>query len=210
MSVASPYRDMLMRGRAQATMEEFRRQFEVQRVVPYKDDAQVKKFLQQYSGRVVTLSTGATGEEETTWVYNPNNFLSKAWRPLRLQLYPARVALVNAARRQPLKDDPFCPDARVINGKVADRLVPVATSVAAFRGMTLDECEAYDRACAEAAQRYVRACEDFAEHGATVERWREYCAAYPPMYATLWLSFFWRSEAAHGAPPSPVPCRLSC
>ena len=110
-----------------------------------KKDEDIRQFLQGYGGRAFQDDGGVW------WVYNPNSYLSPAWRHLRINIYPARFPLVNGCRTTKLESDPLSPDARIFGARVADRLVPVAQTLSLFHGMTLDDCDRYTERVNEVA-----------------------------------------------------------
>merc|ERR1719388_300740 len=57
--------------------------------------------------------------------------------------------------------------------------------------MSLSDCRRYHEAVDLAAEKYLQICGDFAK-SPTVAGWRAYMEASAPLYAAVWLSFFWR------------------
>ncbi len=128
----------------------------------------------------------------TYWVANPNHYLSPMLRTMVVDSFARRVALVNLARTAPVGADVFYPETLVVDGKVHDRLQPLAETVAAFAGMTLDEAWRFYEGFAASGPAYVAACEAFAAEPVAA-RWHAYRAAFTDLAAYFWLSWFFRA-----------------
>jgi phosphohistidine swiveling domain-containing protein len=179
------------------TKEELENQFSLVTVELPPDDRDTLEFLQLYHRLHIDPSDGSN------WVYNPNAYLSPAWCQLRLLSYGERFELVNGSRTVPLHADPFSgtqakivsfPPAKANEShrlKVCDRVVPVRDTLSVFHGMGLEECWAFHRTCEVVAEEFMEACADFGQV-ATVEKWRRYIRTASRLYATTWLSYFFR------------------
>jgi len=170
-----------------ATREEIQSEFAVQQPVKPKSDEDIISFLSEYH-------RSRRDKNREIWVHNPNTPLSPAWCTIRRTIYRARLLLVNSARINKLTEDPFGPDHCTFPGNVvADKYWPAAKTMSAFDGMSLEECDRYHKCVDNAAQKYLCVCASFANRP-SVQGWKDYLSAYAPLYAALWLSYFWRSH----------------
>jgi phosphohistidine swiveling domain-containing protein len=168
-----------------ASRFELEGEFRVQQPTLPKKDSDVLAFLKSY-GR-------CRFADDDVWIHNPNSPLSPWFAALRTSVYPARAALLETALgTNAPKPDVFCGDFRIFeDGVVADKFVPIEDTLRAFQNVGLAECRQYHDAVDDAGRRYHRACAAFAA-APSVATWRAYAAAFAPLHAALWLSFFWR------------------
>lgn len=167
-----------------ATQAELNIQFKPVPVETLGSEEESLSFLKSF-GRV--HDDGAGG----WWVANPNHALSPAWQQMTIDGLSRRMSMVNACRAQP-GEDPFEPGGLVFDGKVHDRLQPLARTISAFDGMNLEECTAFLQGYRGAGADYLAACEGLATK-ISVATWRAYASAYADLSAHAWLSWFFRT-----------------
>lgn len=172
------------------TAAEFEQRFVVVKVESPPPDAETFEFLKLYKRLHVDESDGSG------WVFNPNAHLSPIWCEIRLASYDKRWQLIDREREEGVANPFLGTQTRILEfaggvRKVADRLVPVAQTMAAFAGWSLAECQAFHDRCERASEAYISACEDFARE-ATVAKWRSYTNAAAIFYSAGWLSYFFR------------------
>jgi phosphohistidine swiveling domain-containing protein len=166
-----------------ATMEELEGQFVKQKIVKPKNDDESIKFLRDY-GRLIE-------EGGNLYTRNPNTALSPIWRQLYKSIYAARFPLVNSCRNNKFQKDVLSNVCKDIGKYNVDLLVPTNRTLSIFEGMSLEECERYHKKVDDSSHEYIQACMAFFEIPC-IENWNIYQEKYAPIYASLWLSFFWR------------------
>ena len=170
-----------------ASCEEMKNQYVTQKIVDIKGDEETISFLNNYE-RLITVN-----EEncEKLYVKNPNTKLSPAWIKIYSNIYQTRFVLVNSCRTKKLEKDPLSNIYKIIDGFNVDLLVPSKQTISVFEDMSLLDCQTYHNKVDSSAKDYLSACEAFQKNPSR-ENWKNYIKAYAPLYASLWLSYFWR------------------
>lgn len=167
-----------------ATEEELTRKFEVVEVEELVSDGESLAFL-------VSFQRAFQDDEGTWWVANPNHPVAPMLQTMILDSFARREALVNAARDRPI-GEVFYPETRVREAVVHDRLQPLADTLQAFEGMTLDEAWRFYAQFRAAGHAHVAACEAFAQAPSDAA-FEAYRAAFTDLAAYFWLSWFFRT-----------------
>jgi phosphohistidine swiveling domain-containing protein len=171
-----------------ASNEEMQNQFVTQKIIDLKGEEETVKFLNNYD-RLITVNEG---DSKHLYVRNPNTKLSPAWIKIYGNIYKARFPLVNSCRTTKLASDPLSNIIKTIDGYNADLLVSSKQTISVFEGMTLEDCQAYHDAVDAKAKEYLSACDAFRKNPSSAN-WKNYIKTYAPLYASLWLSYFWRT-----------------
>jgi len=174
------------------TSKEFELRFAVCDIEKPTEDKELFEFLKLYKRLYVDPSDGSG------WVFNPNAHLSPVWCEIRLLGYSKRWGLIARSDMA----DPFAGrEAKVLRFreggggevvKVADKLEPVESTMSAFAGWSVEDCDAFHKRCEVVADEFMRACLIFSTEGASLERWRDYVERAAVFYASTWLSYFFR------------------
>lgn len=129
------------------------------------------------------------------YALNPNFAMAPAFAELMSHIYKARFGMVNAARTTKLTKDTFCNDIHIFKTEegswLGDKLVPCSETMAALKGMTLDDCKQYSKNVDDNCDSYLKACAAFKENP-TMANWNQYREHHSLLYAALWMSYFWR------------------
>ena len=151
--------------------------------------------------------TGEWWEIHGTWFVNP------AWLELQAESYPRRAELINSSEHR-ISDCLLNNDTRVIDGKIACRIMPLSVTLSAFDSFNLEDAESFHCLGARIGREFISACKEF-EASPCRPTWELYKRHFVDMVAMIEMHYFWQTfvniratEAAHTAQVVPYLDKL--